>query len=383
MGLSPQGDQQGVNHPSIIRPKAVVSPEGSEGGIDSSTTIDQQNAANPSIPAREKLAPPRTFLKPKKPARPSENLLSTPEASTKAKPSNGPVFTQMMFNSADIPTSASGSGPDVGRAFLFGNDSNHPTSLFATPTAKSTAKSKQKSQAFKSFSTLEPSETKTPASENPEAEGGSEVTKTPEEVVPASTKETLFPTHPQHFNFGGNSSPVAFTAWSPPFVARGTQTASTVMFSFQAQTHPPVTIQPIEKATENGGPEEDTKKDMLNINASTEKMPEEKPPGQETFTAKAPEHKEAPTVNAPAADSPQADKNITNEQQNNEMTQPKETPLPTPEIRPSQALPSPSRTEKRAAKQQQKKAAKKAEREADDAKVQERRRVREALMMRW
>ncbi len=298
-----------------------------------------------------------------------EDPIPTPAAPPKPDSSGRSAFSNPIFGSTNASTPTGGNGPSVGQPLDFGFSKDPPPSLFAKFTRISEAKLDEKATVLKPSARPQSAEAKTPASQNPEAKQGSNASAAPEEADPSTSNVAISLPQLQQFNFGGNDSPFTFTftASSSSFPGRVPQPGSTRMFAFGEQSSPPVTFQAREKAVEDGEVKyEVAQEDLSKIEASEEKgreeeMTQEEPVEIDTSGDDLPKQKDEKEKTSQEEGMPES---------------------PTPTESPS-ASPSPlSRNQKRAAKKAQEKAAKKAEKEAKDAKMQESRRVQQAMMMR-
>lgn len=236
----------------------------------------------------------------------------------------------------------------------FATVENNPFASNPASAAESEANSNKVPPVFKIFATSQPVEVETPASENLEAERGTEAIEAPREAAPSTTNAAFFPPQLPEFSFGGNISPAAFTSSSLSPSTPAPRPSSNGIFSFGTQDTAPVDVQVEEEAAEE---REISEEDVLNIEAPTEKAEEEEPPFiEKTPETNPPEENILQNENPPAAD-PQT---------------PPTSPTPSP----------PSRSQQKRAKRAQEKAMKKAESEARNAKAWERRRVQEVMMMR-
>ncbi len=294
-----------------------------------------------------------------------EGLIPTPAAPPKSESSGRAAFSNPIFGSTNASTPTGDNGPSVGEPFGFGFSKDPPPSLFEMFTRTSEAKPDGKAIVLKPSAASQPAEAKTPASQNPEAKQGSNASAAPEEAEPNTSNVAIPPPQLQQFNFGGNDSPFTFTASSSSFSGRVPQPGSTGMFAFGEQSSPPVSFQAKEKTVEDAEAKyEVMQEDSSKIEASEEKGREEE------MTQEEPQD-----IDTAGDDSPKQKKEKTSQDEGAPKS-------PTPPESPS-ASPSPlSRNQKRAAKKAQEKAAKKAEKEAKDAKMQESRRVQQAMMMR-
>ena len=347
---------------------------------------------------------------------PPPSLFATPSADSKAKSGKGSITPDPLKtkpaeatrpsaaaegNSQGIwgdvtfaarpSAAAKGNSQGIWGDVTFAAAENRPFLFNATPAVDLETKPENKSLVFKSFSTSQPAESKTPAFKFTEFQRGSEATKPPKEAAPGATKEARFPKQLQEFNFGQNGNAVSFTGSSPSLSGRSTQPASTEMFSFSGTSSPSMTSQATDKAAEvDVEKHENSKEDTLKTEGPKEGAPKKEAPKEEASEEKAPEEgtptKEAPKEVTPKADGPE-------EHSPQEKTQKELTPkgisapkVATPKkedaLKEAPSPSSPSRNQKRAAKKQEKKEAKKAEKEAKNANAQASRRVRQALMMR-
>lgn len=275
---------------------------------------------------------------------PSPSLLATPFADSTAKlgerikaPNPFGASTPAAFHSSS--TTSKDNGQNIWKDISFANPGNNPFAFSASSAADLGAKRKQKSPVLKPLSVSKSTEAKAPVFELPGAKQGNESTEA-QKGVPAIPKEALCPPRLQDFNFGGNTSPVSFTASSTFFPTQKTQPTSTGMFSSEKEIPPSVTIRPEEYAAEDG---------VAKGGSSEEDVSKVEDPKDKATEKKALHREETPAEKTP-----------------------KEAPSPS----------EPSRSQKRAAKKQQEKAVKKAKQEARNAKTQASRRVQQAMMMR-
>ena len=295
-------------------------------------------------------------------------LIPTLAATPKPESSASPAFSSLIFGSTNASTPTGDNGPSVGKPFDFGFSKDAPPSLFAMFTRTSEAKPDEEAAVLKPSAAPHPAEAKPPASQNPEAKQGSNASAAPVEADPSTSNVATSAPQLQRFNFGGNDSPFTFTASSSSFPGRVPQPGSTGMFAFGEQSSPPVTFQAKEKAVEaKEAKYEVAQEDLSKIEASEEKTREEEMTQEEPLD-----------IDTSGDDSPKQKKEQKEKTFQDEGAP--QSPTPTESL---SASPSPlSRNQKRAAKKAQEKAAKKAEKEAKDAKMQESRRVQQAMMMR-
>ena len=397
--LKPRGKKQAFSgrESSVSTPAAKSKPESSEGFVLPNPLFASKPAEATSVLTSVGNASPNVgetfaFGNGKNPP---PSIFATPTVDPKGKSGEGSITPEALKTAkpagATKPSAAAkGNSQDIWGGVSFAAAENRPFSFKATPAVDLETKSKEKSIVFKSFSTLQPAEAKTPIFKFSEFQRGSDAAKAPKEAAPGTRKAARFHKQPQGFNFGQNGSAISITGSSPSLPGRSTQPASTGMFSFSGKPPPSMTIQTKEKADGvDVVKHENSKENILKTEAPKKEAPkeegleevsEEKAPEEGTPTKEAPNDGK-PKVGGPEDDPPQ------------EKTQKKQTPKEisaakeatskeeeTPQDSPSPS--SPTRTQKRAAKKQQKKAAKKAEKEAENANAQASRRVKQALMMR-
>lgn len=312
-------------------------------------------------------------------------LFATPTAGSEANSGEGPMSPKHLGNSKSAgvtnpSTPGKGNSQDIWKGVPFATAKNKPFPFKAVPAVDLEAKSNGKAPVFKSFSIAQPAEAKAPVFENLEAKQGNETTKAQNKVASGTTKESLSPPRLQEFNFGGNSSPVAFTSSSPSFPTPSTQPTSTGIFSLSRQNPPLVATQAKEKVSEDSAAKfENLEEEISNTEAPKVEVPKEK-----ALEEKKPEGKQAEETSEVDEPEPQGQKTTDKESSKKmprvESASKKDTPKEdTPKENPT--VSEPSRNQKRLAMKEQKKAAKKAENEANNAKAQASRRVQQAMMM--